>query len=540
MLARIKIKVYRVCVFVLVLIGLKTPSLATTDSLVCFSDFTLTDSREREAFKRMQAGHAPWLDLLCAPYNRDASLITGSVAETLREFVNTLSRDLQKVPEKKKPAKIYEAIHQRFLKRYQLQNAFIEIFESGHYNCVSATALHALVFDQLQIPYQIKEMPSHVYLVAYPTTHNVLIETTDPTKGYLPINEKMTSAYAAYLLDENLINENNFKNESHNDLFNTFYYSSGNLSLMELTALQYCNYGVYAAGTENYTLALNYYKKAYLLSPSERAFNGMLFCAVNAHLQPNQDQQFLFKNFTFLCKLYQKKPGFSAQNLILKQVETYVQKYQPVSQHKIDSKPISSSSVNYVDSAIKYMMLFKTDSVFLREILYVHYEVARLKFVDKQFDTDLEKHLLAAYAIAPDNIDLRNLILVWFVQAHNSDVTPDAFLKDMPGVEAKFSFLKTYPSYLSIKYFAELELIFQYYERGLASKGEEALNQFEAHFVNLPGVKLDEKQVEQAYGKAASYYYRLGQKAKTREVLKRGLSIYPSHYGLMRRLEEAR
>jgi len=524
----------------LILLGAPIRGVAQLDSLVRLHDITFVDGREREAFKRLQGGHLPWLDLLCTPYNRHGSLITASVAETIRVFVNELASDLQKVPEKKKPAKIYEAIHRRFLKRYQLDNAFIEIFETGNYNCVSATALHALVFEQLQIPYQIKEMPQHVYLVAYPTTHNIIIETTDPIKGYLPINEKMTTTYAGYLLDENVINEKTYKSESHTNLFNTFYYSNGNLSLLELSALQYCNYAVYAAGAENYPLAINYYKKAYLLSPSQRAFNGLVFCAVNAHLQTNQEKQFMFDNFKLLCKLYQQKPSYSAQALILKQVEDYVKQYQPVRQIKTNAKPIASTAVSYVDSAVKYMWPLKTDTLFIREILFVHYEVARLKLLDKQFDAEIEKHLMAAYAIAPENIDLRTLILGWFIYSHEDVDTPEAILNDMPAAVAMFPFLKTHSDFLSIKYYAELEMIHQYYERGLITKGEQALKKFEAEFLNLPGVKLDEKQVEQAYGKAASYYYRLGQKAKTREVLKRGLVVYPSHYGLMRRLEEAR
>lgn len=52
---------------------------------------------------------------------------------------------IDKKPEKKKVKIIFDQVHAMFFKRYQEVASFEEIFKNGTYNCVSASALYALV-----------------------------------------------------------------------------------------------------------------------------------------------------------------------------------------------------------------------------------------------------------------------------------------------------------------------------------------------------------------------------------------------------------
>ncbi len=530
--------IQRACYLVGLLVVTLQPILAS-DSLVRLNDLTFINATEREAFKRLQQQNEPLLELLCTPYGRDVSLLTASVPETIRAFAQKLSRDLEKTPEKKKPIKVYEAIQSQFLKHYELENSMIEVFEKGWYNCVSGTALHALVFDLLNIPYQIREQPKHVFIVAYPGTHNVIIETTAPEKGYLPVNGKMAETFVRYLLIEQVISENDYKSEEALSIFNRHYYAKGNLSLHELTALQYCNYGVYASERDQYAQALMYFKKAYYISPSKTAYDGMQLAAIQLQLSETLNGDVAFRHFNFMCRLYAHQKSISLKELLLKQFETYVKSYKPVSQTK--TEPASTkNTVNYADSAIRKLQSFFSDSLFANEAAYYHYEVARLKILDKQLDAELEKHLEQLMALKPDDIDARYLVFSWFALKHENTQQFDELLTDMTRAETRFPFLKTYPNFLTVRYTVELGRAADFFAKAQQSKGDLALKNFEAHYLALPGVVLDEKLVEQVYGTAASYYFRMGQTAKTREILKRGLTIYPDHLGLMRRLDEAR
>jgi len=76
---------------------------------------------------------------------------------------------------------------------------FSRIFEAGIYNCVTASMLYALILDHYQIPYEIKEKPTHIYLVALPGKDNILFETTNPRGLYVP-DEKFKRDYVNSLV----------------------------------------------------------------------------------------------------------------------------------------------------------------------------------------------------------------------------------------------------------------------------------------------------------------------------------------------------
>jgi hypothetical protein len=67
----------------------------------------------------------------------------------------------------------------KYLKYYKLDSFFPDIFSTKTYNCVNGTALFAIIFDEINIPYHILEVPNHVYLIAYPSTLKIGVESTD-------------------------------------------------------------------------------------------------------------------------------------------------------------------------------------------------------------------------------------------------------------------------------------------------------------------------------------------------------------------------
>lgn len=119
---------------------------------------------------------------------------------------------------------VFIKTHQLFLKRYADYPSFGEILNSGTYNCLTGTALYALILDHFGIDYQIIETNYHIFLMAQTEQGNILFEATDPVNGFVSDagaienrieqykenrNQKKNSGKTYYLYDFDLFNEVN-------------------------------------------------------------------------------------------------------------------------------------------------------------------------------------------------------------------------------------------------------------------------------------------------------------------------------------------
>ena len=90
-------------------------------------------------------------------------------------------------------------VHRRFLKRYQSHTTMRDLLEDGHYDCVTGSALYALLLDALDIPYQVHEFPYHVYLTVTPKDQDtIMIESTDPQYGLVIDTDEQAKRYRHY------------------------------------------------------------------------------------------------------------------------------------------------------------------------------------------------------------------------------------------------------------------------------------------------------------------------------------------------------
>jgi hypothetical protein len=92
---------------------------------------------------------------------------------------------------------VFYQVHSRFLQRYVLNVPFRAIFEAKQYNCVSGTALYALIFKRLGYESIIKETHDHAYLLLKLPTKSILIESTDAATGFLA-GEKLIATREKY------------------------------------------------------------------------------------------------------------------------------------------------------------------------------------------------------------------------------------------------------------------------------------------------------------------------------------------------------
>jgi hypothetical protein len=157
--------------------------------------------------------------------------------------------------------KAFYKIHRRELSWYENYVSLSETLEHKKYDCLTGTALFALILDELSIDYQILEFDFHIFLLANLRDRQVLLEATDPINGFI--------------IDPNLIKERIEHAEYNVEVSNTFNktYLKNEINLKALAGLQYYNLAVNLFNQQEYKKASHFIQKADLLYSSERIKN---------------------------------------------------------------------------------------------------------------------------------------------------------------------------------------------------------------------------------------------------------------------------
>jgi hypothetical protein len=222
---------------------------------------------EEETFRLFHNDSSNTYNLLNAiNYNKE---LYNKGKEEINQHINHLrSKNLHLKPLKKQIQNIYKTTHAKFLRKYDEKVFFNRIFENGTYNCVTASALYALILDEFNINYSIKETPTHVYLIADTLGQQTLIESTLPGIGPVNFNEKFKKNYIEYLNNNKIISDAEFEHSPSEELFRMHYSKDKSINLSQLAAIQYYNKGIFLMQEEKYVGAALSLKKASSIYPS--------------------------------------------------------------------------------------------------------------------------------------------------------------------------------------------------------------------------------------------------------------------------------
>lgn len=93
---------------------------------------------------------------------------------------------------------VFDKARQRFLRHYEDYATFSETLSSRTYNCLTGTALYAILLDELNIPYTIIETNYHIFLVAETIDGRALLEATDGQNGFVVGEENIQARIKKY------------------------------------------------------------------------------------------------------------------------------------------------------------------------------------------------------------------------------------------------------------------------------------------------------------------------------------------------------
>lgn len=225
--------------------------------------FTFHSTLERHSFETRD----PFQLLIAA--NAESNLYKYKEYQTqLTDIVQKLKRKQAKRTARQTLEKVFYHVHRKQLDWYEEHVDFTDVFENGEYDCVTGTALYALILKELGYKYTIYEFDYHVLLVVDLGEERILIEATDPLEGFIPDEKEIARRLAAYSNGEDPV-ETSIEAVSSNTE-RVANHVNNKISLLELAALQYFNLSVRAFNENNIEKANELIRKAKYLYPSYR------------------------------------------------------------------------------------------------------------------------------------------------------------------------------------------------------------------------------------------------------------------------------
>jgi tetratricopeptide (TPR) repeat protein len=491
------------------------------------ADLSYSSGFEKQALESILSGNASYLELFMAvsPRARDAEF--QQCRQRFDERLSVLRESIGNSGNRSRQVKkVYTFLHESYLKKYELKNRFPEVFESGKFNCVSASALFALYFSALGIPYTIKEDPRHVYLIANPGPGQVMVETTDPREGFMSFEASLKIRFTDYLRASKLVSEEEYNSSTLEDLFNRYYFSSRDISLRELAGLQYYNDALYLMEEKKLKEAFYQLEKAYLLYPCDR-IQFMLF-AVNTSLVESLDYSTL-EDARFLVKLSgQAKFGVDADAL--------VSEFARITRLHL----LNSSSTAHYDSLYSFLKQRISSPVARSSMGFLYsYERGRLLYNQTSY-REAAVFLEEAYILKPENNDIQTLMISCIAQNLDKSSNYPQAVKELDSYSAKYPLLNENLLYNRMQVYSWLSLAMIRFREGRPKEAEALQARAEKVMDERKSLQPGAALIAETYSEAAVHYFKTGNFGKARAVLKKGLVYSPDNAVLQYRLKSLR
>lgn len=491
---------------------------AQPDTLIYTTAF---EKRQVEA--ALREGKPDLVSLFSALTSDSASAQT--YAARIERFYTRVQPQLAMLRSPKQKAKyIFKEVHANFFKQYEENVMFYKIFDNGIYNCVTASMLYAIVLDHYQIPYEIKEKPTHIYLVALPGTENILFETTNPRGLYVP-DERFKREFVNNLIETKFTTQTYVNSIGLANAFNEFYYNNDKISLVQLAGVQYYNQSLdYYSNAKDQPAAIRSALKMYKLYPCAKhaLFKGYLIRAALDNSLYDQLQDVLY-----LCEFANTATDVKDEKFVY---GTF--------QSMFDAKLYKEGNDTLMYQAFTILQSNLSSEKILKEISYIYYGNMGAWRFDKG---DLEQSLEygeKAYAINPKDSRLQDMIARSIVLKSDKLRGKEAAISTLHAYAEKFTFLKSNKLFQSMMVAQYAFRAYGLFLENSATDGYKYLKLMEES-LDSSGEKMTvyEDLLGMAYAEAGAYHYRKKEFNKAREILKKGLDYYPDHGELKERLK---
>ena len=491
-----------------------------------YGEFNLLDYRnpvDSALFNELAEGDTALLSLLIAAGAISDTSELNQYRGRLNQLFNSLdsARLVRKNP-KKIIKTVFQTVHDQLLKKYEFQNQFCEIFQTGYYNCVSATAVYSYMLTRLGLENAIVETPNHVYVVALIEGEEWVMESTDPAQGFYQLKEKDRQRQLDYLVEQKMITAEQRHSPDLDSIINELYPSEA-ITAARLVSIQYANQGIYDLEEEKSYSAFQNMLRAFLISDDE--FNSALLQEALAVWLAEED----YENPVF----YKSVCNFITLDTSAVFAADIVQSYPYYGQLFIDRKLREAQFYMLTEAMIKGLEANGQDSA-RQEIEWFNKIVLAQDELENNNGAGAFSHAASAIQLKPLENDSRRVLLGSLGTIAYRQLWSNAALLDTMA-----AYQEEYPNLKELSWNSLYgELLLQSIQDGLINNDASSIEKYRRQFENLMDNAALEKQLTQS--SVAAIYGRLAlrdfnqSKTRARATLEKGLRYAPENPDLLR------
>lgn len=500
-------------------------SQSDTARIVFADDLTYHSDFEREMFAGFLSGSdADYMGLALATdhdYSPEAYQICRNVFYSRLDKISS-DKNFQKNP-KKQIGFVFDELHDEFLTLYDENPLFSEIFSTGKFNCVTASVMFALAFDYLDIPYEIKLLPNHAYVLAYPQSESLIVETTNPLSG-ATINIDSREKYKSVqeLIKLKLVLQEEVDEKGIDRMFSDYYLGVETLTLDQLIGALYLNAGLADLSEYDYKSAYGLITKSAFLWPKKTTIPILLLCATTILEQRNYHEPVTFRALADLEKfVFMGIPETAIAEEFLIFIEGCMQR----------------DDISGVDSVYTYLTNKIRNQKITDEIsFYYYYDLAVYKYEQSSLDEAVE-NIGKALEYKPDDKNTRKMLVDILLERARSCKTLFESYDLIREYRVKYSALTDNEDFLRFNQAILLDIINVKYGKRDFKEAEQYRQEFEQTFPpddSISGSVI--VYLQQVYSVAAMYYFKENSIGKAKAVLQSGLKYAPESYELQSKL----
>ncbi len=445
--------------------------------------------------------------------------------QSAQQKINRIIQDLESEDiagkKLKKSAKIiFDHVH-TYLRRYDTDAVFDQILKDGTYNCLTASALYALILEHFKIPYALIEMPTHVFVLLDPGGENIGLETTNPVAGVFKLDK---NKIVAELRQQKMVADADFQNKTAEEVYDDYFQASQiKINLYQLVGLAYHNLAVDQHDAKAYLASAAYTEKSVFFYPGTergqlRQLSFMLLIKDITHEKPENYYPF-----------FELLDYPEMQKLINEQLPSV---YEEIAKHYLISDFSQEKYNSFYHYFVQHLAAKKTSD---KAIVYLHHIYQGMSYGLRRSYAKSLLELDTAYQMKSGSLQLQAMMTEGIMRTMQSERHWAAPNTD--SLIAKYPFLKEEEQFLQIHCYRKMEPVMTLFDDNKDAEGFAAVAASEASLEQIKGSLEYNLSIEMLYGIVFRHFVKKDDYRQGQIWLNKGLELVPGSEVFLHQME---
>lgn len=478
---------------------------------------------EYQVFDELEDGNRDYLALITCINPGTTEQEMAAYRRWIAKIAASIGSDrFERSSEEKKIEAISSYLSANIFMQYDQMSTFDDLYRTGRYNYISSACLYAFIMDELKIPYIIRESSSHLYLLAWPLSQKIIVETTIPEYRHFMFDYNARVDFVKYLRNINVIDEVTWRVKSTRELFEKYFYPQKDFTVKELSGLQYMYRAMEDIDNRALKSAYLNLKKAYYLYPSYKVqyllLAGYYSFMDSADYTNTEGQVFLGEGPRLI------PTGFN--------FGYYLQRFGVIT----DIYLFDREDISEYDRLYRFLAERINDQHLRDELSFLYYyETGRYYHNSGKFELALD-NIEKAWDIRPADKDLQILFVStlagYAVTTGSSELIPRLEFYD-----EEYKIEERNDIFVMVKMHTYLQYAGESFQLQDVAAGESYMSKFEALYQDNPDIGINQDLVGRSYSSAAVYYFRKGSSDRSKQMIMKGLQYAPDNVELQLKME---